>query len=50
MAESLCHAGVGFALPDLHIDVQGWDFQRTDTAILAFHTVNACIGGRLVAG
>ena len=33
----------------LHIDVQGWDFQRTDTTILAFHTVNACIGGRLVA-
>ena len=34
MSQSLCHTGVGLTLPYLHIDIQRWDLQRANAAIL----------------
>ena len=45
MSQSLCHAGAGLALPNLHIDIQRWDFQRADTSVLALHPINAGMRG-----
>ena len=45
MSQSLCHAGAGLTLPNLHIDIQRWDLQRTNAAILTLHAVNAGIRG-----
>ena len=44
VSQSLCHTGVGLTLPYLHIDIQRWDLQRADTAILTLHAVNAGVG------
>ena len=44
VSQSLCHSGVGLTLPYLHIDIQRWDLQRADTAILTLHAVNAGVG------
>ena len=44
VSQSLCHTGVGLTLPYLHIDVQRWDLQCSNTAILTLHVVNAGIG------
>ncbi len=44
MPQSLFHAIIGFALPDFHIDMQGGNLHRANTAILPLHALYAGIG------
>ena len=57
VTEALCHTGIGFTIPDLHVDVQRRNFQCANAAILALHVLCAGIGrltihrgGRSAAG
>ena len=44
VTEALCHTGIGFTLPDLHVDVQRRNFQCANAAILALHILDAGVG------
>ena len=48
MPQSLFHALVGFSFPDLHVDVQGGNFQGTDAAVLSLHIFGTCISRLLI--
>ena len=43
MPQSLFHAFFCFSFPDLHVDVQGWNFQGADAAVLSLHIFGTCI-------
>ena len=50
MPQPLFHALGGLALPDLHIDAQGRNFNGADVAVLIGHALHAGVGGLLVGG
>ena len=45
MPQSLFHAFFCFSFPDLHVDVQGWNFQGADAAVLQGEEVGALVLG-----
>ncbi len=48
MPQSLFHAFFCFSFPDLHVDVQGWNFQGADAAVLSLHIFGTCISRLLI--